>query len=135
MLQSDLTCFNQAGCVNGEEFINGECVIIGHCPSNYAKNGFGTCISLAEQTLAWFPFMFCALIAFIVALISKCSYRESFLISNFLMLMSGLELMIYLVLMIQGFLWGSAAIGALVLLAFLFLIAANLIWSLLCYRK
>ena len=79
--------------------------------------------------------MFCALIAFIVALISKCSYRESFLISNFLMLMSGLELMIYLVLMIQGFLWGSAAIGALVLLAFLFLIAANLIWSLLCYRK
>lgn len=108
-------------------------MVIGQCPSNYAKNGFGTCESL-KGALAWFPFLICTIVLFAVAWISKCVDRDSLLISNFLVLMGGLELIIYLVFMIQGFLWGSIIIGVLVFLALLGLIIQNLIWCLVCYK-
>ena len=70
-----------------------------------------------------------------VALISKCVNRDSLLISNFVFLMGGLELILYLMLLIQAFLWGGTIIGVLVLFAFLALITLDLLWWLLCYKK
>lgn len=107
----------------------------GQCATNYAKNGFGTCVSLADENLVWFPMLISTLVLLSVALISKCVNRDSLLISNFVFLMGGLELILYLMLLIQGFLWGSTIIGVLVFFAFLALITLDLLWWLLCYKK
>ena len=85
--------------------------------------------------MAWFPLVIAALVLFAVACISKCVARESLLISNFILLMGGLELVLYFVLLAQGFAWGSTAIGMLALLALIALITVDLIWWLLCYRR
>ena len=49
--------------------------------------------------------------------------------------MGGLELVLYFVLLAQGFAWGSTAIGMLALLALIALITVDMIWWLLCYRR
>ncbi len=90
---------------------------------------------MAQEGLSWFPFIICMLVALAVAGISKCVNRESLLISNFIFLMGGLELILYLVLMIQAFIWGASIMAALVIIAILALIALDLIWWLVCYRR
>ena len=49
--------------------------------------------------------------------------------------MGGLELILYLILIIQAFVWGSALIGILVIFALIALIVVDLLWWLLCYKK